>query len=66
MENIIKDLNDQILEFRSKNLNLEVEIAHKDREIHVHDAETSEHKEELVDNFEPFEKKITVKLKSII
>lgn len=33
MENIIKDLNDQILEFRSKNLNLEVEIAHKEREL---------------------------------
>ena len=30
----------------------------KDREIQVHDAETSEHREELVDNFEPFEKNI--------
>jgi hypothetical protein len=31
---------------------------HEDREIRVHDAEASEHRAELVDSFEPFEKKI--------
>ncbi len=41
MENIIKDLNEQILEFRSKNLNLEVEIAHKERELQFRNGDVA-------------------------